>query len=48
MVKLISKRSKKTGLPPGTPVFLGEKKAEEVRITLVDYDSENCNISEHL
>ena len=26
------------GLPPGTPVFVGDKKAEAVRITILDYD----------
>ncbi|RMG72896.1 MAG: magnesium and cobalt transport protein CorA, partial [Nitrospirae bacterium] len=46
MVKLIKYRSRKTGLPPGTPVFLGEKKTEEVKITIIDYDRDNCNIIE--
>jgi len=36
--KLVWKREKKIGLPPGTPVFIGEKKAEEVKITILDYD----------
>jgi magnesium transporter len=26
------------GLPPGTPVFVGERKAESTKITLLDYD----------
>jgi len=26
------------GLPPGTPVFVGEKKVERVRISYIDYD----------
>jgi magnesium transporter len=38
MSKLIKKRGKKTGLPPGTPVFVGEKKTEEARISIMDYD----------
>jgi len=38
MSKLIKKREKKTGLPPGTPVFVGEKKTEEARISIMDYD----------
>ncbi|MEJ2182893.1 MAG: magnesium/cobalt transporter CorA [Nitrospirota bacterium] len=33
--------SEKAGLPPGTPVFVGEKKAEETRITVMDYDEEH-------
>jgi magnesium transporter len=36
--KLIRTREKKIGLPPGTPVFVGEKKAEKVRISYLDYD----------
>jgi magnesium transporter len=38
MPKLIKKRSKKAGLPPGTLVHIGEKKAETPRMTLIDYD----------
>jgi len=38
MVKLLKKRSKKAGLPPGTLVHIGEKKTEELKITIVDYD----------
>jgi magnesium transporter len=38
MPRLIKKRSRKAGLPPGTLVHIGEQKAEEVRITVVDYD----------
>ena len=38
MPKLIKKTSKKTGLPPGALVHVGEKRAEEVKITIMDYD----------
>ena len=38
--KLVQKRSEKAGLPPGTPVYVGEKKVEKVRITVIDYDGE--------
>ena len=38
MPKLIKKRSKKAGLPPGTLVHIGEKKAETLKITVMDYD----------
>lgn len=31
-------RSKKAGLPPGTLVHVGERRLENVRITLIDYD----------
>ncbi|MFX1250554.1 MAG: magnesium/cobalt transporter CorA [Promethearchaeota archaeon] len=32
------KRSKKVGLPPGTPVFVGEPKTDKVITTVLDYD----------
>ena len=38
MSLFLKKSSKKVGLPPGTVVFVGEKKVEEIRITLIDYD----------
>jgi magnesium transporter len=38
MPKLTKKRSEKAGLPPGSLVHIGEKKAEEVKITIIDYD----------
>ena len=37
----IKKRFKKVSLPPGTLVHIGERKAETVRITLIDYDEQN-------
>lgn len=41
MLKLIKRRSKKVGLPPGTLVQPEEKKTDQVRITLIDYDEAN-------
>ena len=38
MPRQIKKRSKKAGLPPGALIHIGEKKAEELRITIIDYD----------
>ncbi|MFH1672967.1 MAG: magnesium/cobalt transporter CorA [Pseudomonadota bacterium] len=38
MRRFVKKTSKKIGLPPGTPVYIGEKKDERVRMSLVDYD----------
>jgi len=38
MPRLIKRRSKKVGLPPGALVHIGEKKTEKVKITIVDYD----------
>jgi magnesium transporter len=36
--KFVKRTSKKAGLPPGTPVFVGEKRVKEVRISYIDYD----------
>jgi len=47
MRKLIRSRSKKRGLPPGTPVYIGEKKADAVRIAVMDYDSKEF-LEKHL
>ncbi|MBN1160764.1 MAG: magnesium/cobalt transporter CorA [Dehalococcoidales bacterium] len=38
MRRLIRKRSEKAGLPPGTLVYVGEKKVEKVKISIIDYD----------
>lgn len=38
MSKFVRRRGRKVGLPPGTPVFVGEKKVEEVKISIIDYD----------
>ena len=41
MMRFMKKISKKAGLPPGTLVHIGEKKAEKVKIRLIDYDEEH-------
>jgi magnesium transporter len=33
----MKRRKKKIGLPPGTPIYTGEKKEEKVRISIIDY-----------
>lgn len=43
MSLFLKKSSKKAGLPPGTVVFVGEKKVEEIRITIIDYDENQCD-----
>ena len=40
MRRLTHKRSRKSGLPPGTPVHIGERKAGAPRVSLVNYDGE--------
>ena len=41
MLKLTGTLTTKKGLPPGTPVFVGEKKTEHVKMTVIDYDEEH-------
>jgi len=38
MLRLTKRVSKKTGLAPGTPIHIGEKKVDKTRITIIDYD----------
>jgi len=35
------RRSEKTGLPPGTPVHVGEQKSQRTKITVIDYDEQH-------
>jgi magnesium transporter len=42
-MKLVQKRSKKTGLPPGTLVHIGEKKTDKVTITAFNYVGTRCD-----
>ena len=41
MPRLTHKRSRKSGLPPGTPVHIGERKAGAARLSLLHYDGEH-------
>ena len=41
MLGILKKVAKKIGLPPGTLVHIGEKKVENIRIRLLDYDEYN-------
>jgi magnesium transporter len=38
MLRLLKKTSKKVGLSPGTLIHVGEKKVDQVRIRVIDYD----------
>ena len=38
MFKVNHRRSRKAGLPPGSLIHIGEKKAERTKITIIDYD----------
>ncbi len=46
MAKTVQRRSRKTGLPPGSLIHIGEKKAERARITIIDYDEQNVQEKE--
>jgi len=38
--RITKKRERKVGLPPGTPVFIGRKKIEKVKIFRIEYNEE--------
>ena len=40
MARFANKRSRKAGLPPGSLIHVGEKKAEKTTITIIDYDEQ--------
>lgn len=42
MFRILKTSSLKAGLPPGTPVHVGEQMAEDVRVTVIDYDQAVC------
>ena len=42
-MKLVQKRSKKTGLPPGTLIHIGEQRTEAVKIALFNYAGARCD-----
>ena len=41
MAKRTKRSMKKSGLPPGTLVYVGEKQVENVKISYLDYDEQN-------
>jgi magnesium transporter len=40
-IRIVSKRSKKAGLPPGTIVHIGEERSEKVKLSVISYDEAN-------
>ena len=46
MPKFIKRLSKKAGAAPGTLIHIGEKKIEQIRIRLIDYDAEELREKE--
>ncbi|MCB0281468.1 MAG: magnesium/cobalt transporter CorA [Calditrichae bacterium] len=43
MKKLNEKRSAKVGMPPGSYVYVGQKRVEQVKISAIDYDQQQFN-----
>jgi magnesium transporter len=41
LVERLRSRSKKVGMPPGSLVFVGERKVDRVRISYMDYDAKD-------
>jgi magnesium transporter len=46
MLRLIKKRSQKAGLPPGTPMHIGDRKSETTRIQLIRYNEQEVEEKE--
>ena len=46
MGRIFKRRSEKSGLPPGSPVYVGEKKTEKIKITIIDYDEKELETRE--
>jgi len=46
MLRFVNKASKKVGLAPGTVVHIGEKKADRIRLRLIEYDTEHLQETE--
>jgi magnesium transporter len=40
MPRFIKKTSKKTGMPPGSLIHIGERKQEHIRVTVMDYEGD--------
>ena len=41
MPRNIKRQSKMAGLPPGTLIYIGEKKLENTKISVIDYDQQH-------
>ena len=38
MARFLRKRNNTKGLVPGSPIFIGNKKVDDIRIRIIDYD----------
>jgi magnesium transporter len=43
MRRILTRKTEKAGLPPGTPVYVGERKAETTKISVFEYDEAGCS-----
>ena len=41
MARLMKKRSAKAGLPPGSLVYVGDRRERDTRISVIDYDEQD-------
>jgi len=41
--RLFTGTTKKTGMPPGTPVYVGDQAGQPIQITLIDYNEQSLN-----
>lgn len=48
MARFLKDRSKKMGLAPGTPIFVGERKVDQSTIHLIDYTTDYLNEQEQV
>lgn len=48
MPKLLKKRSKKAGLPPGSLVYIGDKADKKPKVTIIEYDEQTYDEKEIL
>jgi magnesium transporter len=46
LTRLFRRRTKTSGLPPGTPVYVGETRPKKTRIRIIDYDEQA--VEEHV
>ena len=47
MARFVKKRSKKVGLPPGSLIHIGERKTEQIKITVREYDENHYYEAEY-
>lgn len=46
MLKIAGQLTKSSGLPPGTAVFVGEQRTQDINITVIDYNQDICTVQQ--